>query len=79
MDKIVFHTRFNPAEIKNKDKVFDRHDEVDRVSYVDNTTMVRRFILEGKNLAAARARALRSGLFSEKDAYTDDVIQTTAS
>ena len=64
MDKIVLHTRFNPAEIANKDKVFDRHDNVDRISYVDNTTMVRRFILEGKNLAAERARALRSGSYS---------------
>lgn len=64
MEKRKFYTQFDPAEIINKDKQFDRHDNVDRISYVDNTTMVRRFVLEGKNLAAARAQALRSGSYS---------------
>lgn len=59
-----FYNRFNPAPCKNRDKVYDRHDEVDRLSYVDNTLMVQRFINEGKSLMAARAQALRSGSFT---------------
>lgn len=59
-----FHTRFDIAETKNKDKVYDVHDNVDRISYVDSTRLVERFILEGHNLNEVRAKALRSGLYS---------------
>lgn len=59
-----FHTRFDVAEIKNKNKVYDVHDSVDRISYVDSTRLVERFILEGHNLNEVRAKALRSGLYS---------------
>ena len=59
-----FHTRFDVAETKNKDNVYDVHDNVDRISYVDSTRLVERFILEGHNLNEIRAKALRSGLYS---------------
>lgn len=59
-----FHTMYDPAEIKNKNKVYDTHDNVDRVSYVDSTRLVERFIAEGQSLNIARAKALRSGLYS---------------
>lgn len=59
-----FYTRFDVAEMKNKDKVYDVHDNVDRISYVDSTRLVERFILEGHNLNEIRAKALRSGLYS---------------
>lgn len=59
-----FHTRFNVAPCKNKDKVYDVHDNVDRVSYMDNTKLIQRFIYEGHNLAEVRAKALRSGMYS---------------
>lgn len=68
-----FNTRFNVADCKNKNKVYDRHDNVDRLSYVDNTLMIKRFVQEGKSLAMARAKALRSGQFlNAKDAYQND-------
>lgn len=58
------YTGFNPAPCKNRDKVYDRRDKVDRLSYVDSTLMVKRFIAEGKSLQQARAMALRSGQYS---------------
>lgn len=61
---MMFHTRFNTAACLNKDKKYDTHDNVDRVSYVDSTRLVERFILEGHNLNQVRAKALRSGLYS---------------
>lgn len=68
-----FNTRFNVAECKNKNKVYDRHDNVDRLSYVDNTLMIKRFVQEGKSLAMARAKALRSGQFlNSKDAFQNE-------
>lgn len=60
----MFYTRFNTAACLNKDKKYDTHDNVDRVSYVDSTRLVERFILEGHNLNEVRAKALRSGLYS---------------
>lgn len=69
----MFHTRFNVAESKNKNKVYDRHDNVDRLSYVDNTRLIERFIYEGQSLSAVRAKALRSGLYSEEDALNSNV------
>lgn len=71
-----FYTAFDVAPSINKDKVYDRHDNVNRVSYVDSTQLVRRFILEGKNLNAARAAALRSGMYSgdELDNIDDPII-----
>ena len=59
-----FHTAYDPAEIKNKHKVYDTHDNVDRISYVDSTRLIERFIAEGHDLNMARAKALRSGLYS---------------
>lgn len=67
-----FYTRFNVAESLNKDKVYDRHDNVDRVSYVDNTRLIQRFILEGQNLNAVRAKALNSGMYSDSEAFADN-------
>lgn len=67
-----FYTRFHVAESLNKDKVYDRHDNVDRVSYVDNTRLIQRFILEGQNLNAVRAKALNSGMYSDNDAFADN-------
>lgn len=74
---MAFYTRFNVAESLNKDKVYDRHDNVDRVSYVDSTRLIQRFILEGQNLNAVRARALNSGMYSDAEAFgdnNDDVV-----
>lgn len=68
----MFYTRFNVASNKNKDKVYNRHDNVDRVSYVDNTRLIQRFILEGQNLNAVRARALNSGLYADSEAFDDN-------
>lgn len=59
-----FYTRFESAPCLNAKKKYDTHDNVDRVSYVDSTRLVQRFILEGHNLNAVRAKALRSGLYS---------------
>lgn len=67
----MFHTRFNVADSLNKNKVYDRHDNVDRLSYVDNTQLIERFIYEGQNLSSVRAKALRSGLYSGEDAFSD--------
>lgn len=67
----MFHTRFNVADCLNKNKVYDRHDNVDRLSYVDNTQLIERFIYEGQNLSSVRAKALRSGLYSGSDALGD--------
>ena len=64
MEKLKIFTRFNRASRKNEHKVYDRHDNVDRLSYVDNTVMVQRLINEGRSLAQARAAALRSGMYS---------------
>ena len=64
MSKNPFHTRFNPAKRLTTGKVYDSRDEVDRLSYVDSTAMITRLINEGKNLAAYRADALRSGQYS---------------
>lgn len=78
----MFHTRFNVAESLNKNKVYDRHDNVDRLSYVDNTQLIERFIYEGQNLSAVRAKALRSGLYSDVEALgevNDPVIPVYAS
>lgn len=72
----MFHTRFNLADMINKDKVYDRVDNVDRLSYVDNTRLIERFIYEGQNLMAVRAKALRSGMYSDSEALSEnyDVI-----
>ena len=71
--KLVIHTQFDPAPLKNERKVYDRHDNVDRLSYVDNTTMIKRFVQEGRSLALARAQALRSGQYlNQNDALKDD-------
>lgn len=67
-----FYTRFDVAESLNKDKVYDRNDNVDRVSYVDNTRLIQRFILEGQNLNAVRAKALNSGMYSDDEAFGDN-------
>lgn len=67
-----FYTRFDVADNINKDKVYDRHDNVDRVSYVDNTRLIQRFILEGQNLNAVRAKALNSGMYTDSAAFTDN-------
>lgn len=78
MSKVLIHTRFNVAESKNKDKVYDRHDNVDRLSYVNSTLMVQRLINEGKNLNAYRAQALRSGSYTGdmKEIVDDNGIPT---
>lgn len=62
-----FYTRFNVADNINKDKIYDRHDNVDRLSYVDNTRLIQRFIYEGQNLMAVRAKALASGMYSSDE------------
>lgn len=67
-----FYTRFDVAESLNKNKIYDRHDNVDRVSYVDNTRLIQRFILEGQNLNAVRAKALNSGLYADNEAFADN-------
>lgn len=67
-----FYTRFDVCDNINKNKVYDRHDNVDRVSYVDNTRLIQRFILEGQNLNSVRAKALNSGLYTDADAYADN-------
>lgn len=59
-----FYCRFDVAPSLNKDKIYDTHDNVDRVSYVDSTRLVERFILEGHNLNEVRAKSLRSGMYS---------------
>lgn len=64
MSKVNFHTRFNPAIRKSKGKIYDEHDNVDRLSYVDSTLMINRLINEGKNLNSYRAMALSSGSFN---------------
>lgn len=64
MSKILFHTRFNPAPRKTLGKVYDSHDNVDRLSYVDSTLMINRLINEGRSLNEYRANALRSGQYS---------------
>lgn len=61
---VKFASRFNTFPCKNSDKIYDRHDNVNRVSYVDSTLMVKRLIAEGRDLNAARAAALRSGMYS---------------
>lgn len=58
----MFYTRFTHP--KQKASLLDQVDNVDRLSYVDSTKLVQRFISEGKNLQLARARALSSGLYS---------------
>lgn len=65
------YTRFDVAENINKNKVFDRHDNVDRLSYVDNTRLIQRFIYEGQNLMAVRAKALASGMYSSDEVNGD--------
>lgn len=67
-----FYTRFDVAPSINRNKIYDRHDNVDRVSFVDNTRLIQRFILEGENLNRVRARALNSGLYSDVDAFNDN-------
>lgn len=64
---MTFHTVYNLAENKNKDKVYDRSDNVDRVSYVDSTRLIERFILEGHNLNEVRAKALNAGMYKDAD------------
>lgn len=64
MSNILFHTRFNPAPRKTLGKVYDSHDNVDRLSYVDSTLMINRLINEGRSLNEYRANALRSGQYS---------------
>lgn len=59
-----FYSHFDVARCKNADKIYDRHDNVNRVSYVNSTLLIKRFINEGKSLQAARAAALRSGMYS---------------
>lgn len=68
----MFYTRFNVAPMLNEHKVYDRHDNVDRVSYVDNTRLIQRFIFEGQNLNAVRAKALNSGLYIDFEAFADN-------
>lgn len=68
---MTFHTVFNVADSLNKDKVYDRHDNVDRVSYVDSTRLIERFIMEGHNLNEVRARALNSGLYKDYEDALD--------
>ena len=71
--KLKIYTQYDPAPMKNEKKVYDRHDNVDRLSYVDNTTMIKRFVQEGRSLAMARAKALRSGQYlNQNDALRDD-------
>jgi len=60
----MIFTRFHRADRINKNKQYDPHGKVDRLSYVDNTALVKRFVMEGRNLAMARAKALRSGMYS---------------
>lgn len=71
--RIVFRTRFNPAPNRNVNKVYDRHDLVDRVSYVDSSLLIQRFIREGESLQRARARALGSGFYSHADVFSEKV------
>lgn len=68
----MFYTRFNVAPRLNEHKVYDRHDNVDRVSYVDNTRLIQRFIFEGQNLNAVRAKALHSGLYTDQQSLEDN-------
>jgi len=70
----IIYTMFNRAQRENENKIYDCHDNVDRLSYVDNAQLIKRFVLEGKNLAVARAQALKSGMYSGdlKEIYFDD-------
>lgn len=61
---VKFHTKYDLAKRLNENKVYDRHDNVDRLSYVDNALMIKRFVMEGRSLAEARAKALKSGQYS---------------
>lgn len=68
------YTMYNRAQRVNENKIYDTHDDVDRLSYVDNAQLIKRFIQEGKNLAVARAQALKAGMYSGdlKEIYSDD-------
>lgn len=59
-----FATRYTPNT--KVVSVMDSHDNVDRLSYVDSTQMVKRMIFEGQNLMAYRAAALR-GMYSSDE------------
>ena len=65
-----FYTRFETAA--KVVRPLSLEDNVDRLSYVDNTLMVKRLILEGKNLAVYRASALKSGMYSGDEALQED-------
>lgn len=65
-----FYTRFDVAE--KVVRPLSLEDNVDRLSYVDNTLMVKRLILEGKNLAIYRASALKAGLYSGDEALKEE-------
>lgn len=65
-----FYTRFETAS--KIERPLSLKDNVDRLSYVDNTLMVKRLILEGKNLAIYRANALKAGMYSGEDALKED-------
>lgn len=48
MKKMHFYTKFDlPKKVIRE---FDSHDNVDRLSYCDNTLMIQRFMEAGKNL-----------------------------
>lgn len=44
------YTMYNRAQRENENKIYDTHDDVDRLSYVDNAQLIKRFIQEGKIL-----------------------------
>lgn len=71
---LKIYTMYNRAQRINENKVYDSHDDVDRLSYVDNAQLIRRFVQEGKNLAVARAQALRAGMYSGdlKEIYSEE-------
>jgi len=73
MNTPKIYNRFERASRINENKVYDRHDNVDRLSFIDNAQMVKRLVAEGRSLAQFRAQALRSGqYFNYKDALSDD-------
>lgn len=79
----MFHTKYNlPKRVFRK---LSTEDKVDRLSFVDSTVLVKRFISEGKNLAMSRAHALyesaEEALTSSDSAlplYREDQVFTDA-
>lgn len=62
-------TRFSDFHVRPRE--FDSHDDVDRISFVNSTVMIKRLIESGENLLRMRALAFSGGVIDNPESIND--------